>query len=207
MRDPSISAVQFRYFLGFRPGRSLRRRLAAEARSHGISLGAGHEDRLHLTLCVIAETTTQDRAFATRIGAAIENAALASCPVRLGRLRSSAGCVTLAAMGRQDEIRALFVRIAGLLAKCGMVPLHRCSGLHPHITLSHRGGLLEPGTIIVRWIPDELLLIESWVGASRHVVLRRWPLMPPPQGELDFKSGDGRLTHLDDGHAIHGAAV
>jgi hypothetical protein len=73
-----------------------------------------------------------------------------------------------------------------LLEACGIEPLHRKSGLHPHVTLGYRACEAELLKIALQCFPAELLLIESEVGLSRHNVLGRWPLLPPRQPLLPF---------------------
>jgi hypothetical protein len=91
--------------------------------------------------------------------------------------------------GRQDEIQDFYRMLIGLLGRCGIEPLHRKSGLHPHVTLSHLECQIELLRIAIQWFPAELLLIESEVGLGNHNVLARWPLLPPRQSLLPFDQG------------------
>ena len=78
------------------------------------------------------------------------------------------------------------VGVAGLLA------LHQALGIElantgervkrqritPHMTMSYRGKrIAETAIEPVRWQLHELVLIDSHVGAHRHDVIGRWPLL------------------------------
>ena len=51
------------------------------------------------------------------------------------------------------------------------------SSFKPHVTLLYDDGHVPPQTSLpIGWTVDELVLIHSLVGQSRHIVLGRWPL-------------------------------
>jgi 2'-5' RNA ligase len=51
------------------------------------------------------------------------------------------------------------------------------SGFSPHVSLWYNGKPIAKQPVDpVRWTVDEFLLIDSLVGQSTHVVIRRWPL-------------------------------
>jgi 2'-5' RNA ligase len=173
----------YRYFLGFRTDPGLGRSLAA------IGAEAGQRVRpelLHLTLCVIAEEGERDRFVLSRVGAALAGRALHAVRIALGRVSGGAGGAAVRTIGRQDDIQDFYGALARWLAGRGLAPLHRTSGLHPHVTLGHDPCLFHSFNVAIEWLPDELLLIESEVGRSRHNLLGRWPLLPPRQGRLPF---------------------
>jgi len=72
------------------------------------------------------------------------------------------------------------------LAEQNIPPLYREAGLRPHVTLAYDPCFPEAPDMLREWIPDELLLIESEVGLGTHNVLKRWRLLPPPQGAFPF---------------------
>lgn len=182
-----MSAVQkYRYFLGFRPPPDVRDDIIEKAAHLGIFLNAEDLMRLHLTLCVIAEQPERSAFLAATVGGAIGGRSLASAKVKLGRLVSGGNGVLLRSIGRQDNLIALYSELTSLIASRGLFPLHRKSGLRPHLTLSYKGNARLKALIPIEWVPDELLLIESWDGASKHIVLARWPLASPLQGAFDF---------------------
>jgi 2'-5' RNA ligase len=179
-----MSNPSFRYFLGFRPDAFARELLAAIARQLGQSM---RPDLLHLTLCVIWEATECDRFLAARVAAALAGHSFSSVPIRLGRVKAGELGPMATTVGRLEDITQFYEMVVGLLATRGIFPLYRESGLHPHVTLGYKPRRFNPLPIAVEWVPQELLLIESHVGESRHQVIGRWPLLPPAQGMLRFE--------------------
>ncbi|MBV9882112.1 MAG: hypothetical protein JO276_03810 [Sphingomonadaceae bacterium] len=182
MRRPAY----FRYFLGFRPNLVQRCWLEKIATAAGQSNRRIRGEYFHLTLFVIAEPTHQDRFIAARVRAALAGRELASCPFWLGRLRGGEKGAAMHAMGRQREIQDFYRMLLACLATRGISPLHRKSGLRPHVTLGYDPCAFAPFELPMEWITDELLLIESEVGNGVHNVLERWPLLLPAQGTLPF---------------------
>ena len=174
----------FRYFLGFQPDPFARDLLAAIAKQLGQSM---RPDKLHLTLCVVAEVEERDRFLAARIAAALAGHSLSSVPIRLSRVKAGELGPMATTVGRQEDIKQFYEMLIGLLAARGILPLHRKSGLRPHVTLGYMPRDFDPFPIAVEWFPQELLLIESHVGDSRHQVVGSWPLLPTPQGTLPFE--------------------
>ena len=182
MRKPDFH----RYFLGFRPDPILRAWLDELSVTAGQAEKRIRAEYFHLTLCVIAETTERDRFILPRVDTALAGNALASALFWLGRVRSSADGATIYSRGRKRELLTLYRELVACLAARDIHPLHRKSGLNPHVTLGHDSCVFEAFMALHEWIPDELLLIESEVGNGVHNVLGRWPLLPPPQGFLPF---------------------
>ncbi|HEX4738306.1 MAG TPA: hypothetical protein VH331_12165 [Allosphingosinicella sp.] len=177
----------YRYFLAFRPNRAQCRLLGSLAGIAGQNGKRVEEDYLHLTLCVIAELARRNEFMAARVASALADHPLTSCPFWLGPLRGGENGAAVHAMKRQREIQAFYRKLVALLAARDILPLHRKSGLRPHVTLGYDPCVLEPLVLPFEWTPDELLLIESEVGRGVHNVLARWPLLPPRQGRLPFE--------------------
>ncbi|GAO40489.1 hypothetical protein SCH01S_48_01500 [Sphingomonas changbaiensis NBRC 104936] len=171
----------YRYFLGVRPNPLLRQTLVRIAAHAGQKMDP---DLFHLTLCVIAEAEERDPFLLPRVRAALADQELCAFRVALGRVRGGRKGALVRTRGRQDEIQFFYRLLLRLLATRGIEPKHRKSGLHPHITLGHDACTFEPFKMAFDWFPDELLLIESEVGRTRHNVIGRWPLLPPRQGLL-----------------------
>jgi 2'-5' RNA ligase len=184
MREPDF----YRYFFAFRPDLALRcwlASLADAAGQHGKRIRA---ELFHLTLCVIAELEHRDRFITSRAHSALAGRSLFSCPFWLGRVRGGRSGAAVHAMGRQGDIQDFYRMLLACLAERDLLPLHRKSGLQPHMTLGHDPCVFEPFKLPRQWIPGELLLIESEVGNGVHNVLARWPLLPPRQGAFAFES-------------------
>lgn len=173
----------YRYFLGIRPHPRLYPAFRELAQDVGQSV---RYDTLHLTLCVIAECAARDRFIGRRVEGALEGQALHAFPVNLSRLEAGPHGAMARTAGRQDEIQDAYRRLVRLLAPCGIEPLYRRSGLHPHMTLGYAPCPPAHRRISLAWYPGELLLIESEYGLTRHNTIGRWPLLPPRQPLLPF---------------------
>jgi 2'-5' RNA ligase len=176
----------YRYFLGIRPGAqwypSFQRIGAAIGQPIRVEL-------LHLTLCVIAQVMERDLFIRRRVQAALSGRPLHSFPVNLSRVVAGPHGACARTFGRQAEIQDFYRGLLHLLKAHGIEPMHRKSGLHPHVTLGYAAlpsGLLK---VAIQWFPAELLLIESEVGFTRHNVLATWPLLPLRQPSLPFGEG------------------
>jgi 2'-5' RNA ligase len=173
----------YRYLLCIKPNPQSYpafQRIAAEF-GHPIHLG-----QLHLTLCVVGETTERDHFILRRLQRAFHGQALHSFSVNLSRVDSGPNGAFARTSGHQAEIQDFYRMLRCLLLACGIAPKHRKSGLHPHVTLFYRGCPIGRLPIALSWFPTELLLIESEVGLTQHNLLGRWPLSPPRQPWLPF---------------------
>ena len=188
----------YRYFLGFRPDPALSAWLASLYAPAGQFNRVVRLEHLHLTLCVIAELAQRDRFIAPRVDAALSGRMLASCLIRLSWIRGGAAGAALFTVGRQGEIQQLYRLLVACLAERRLFPLHRRSGLRPHVTLGYDICRFETFRLPREWVPDELLLIESEVGKGIHNVIGRWPLLPPPQGALPFDPALAPLPPVPD---------
>lgn len=180
----------YRYFLGFRPDPILRAWLASLGAAAGQIEKRVAAENLHLTLCVIAEAVERDAFILSRVTAALAGEALASCPIRLGRVIGSGAGAAVHTLGRQEEIQLFYRALIARLATRELLPLHRRSGLNPHVTLGYERGPVFRYKRPREWIPTELFLIESEVGRGRHNLLGLWPLLPPSQGIFPFAAPD-----------------
>jgi RNA 2',3'-cyclic 3'-phosphodiesterase len=179
----------FRYFLGISPDPQCLPQFQRVCDALALP---SRLDHAHLTLCTIAETDERDHFIAGRVRRALRDAELWSFPVNLSRVCAGPAGAFARTLGRQDEIQDAYRSLVRLLRACGIEPLHRKSGLHPHVTLAYGAcpaALLE---IAIRWFPSELILIESEIGRTKHNELARWPLGSPRQLLLPFDEGLAR---------------
>lgn len=173
----------FRYFLACRPEPQWYPEFQRICDALGLP---ARLDMLHLTLCVVGETTERDDFVRRRVGRALDGQQLHSFAINLSRVVAGRHGAYARSFGSQPEIQDFFLLLIRLLGECGIEPLHREFGLHPHVTLGYRPCEAELLRIPVQWFPSELLLIESELGLTKHNVLRRWPLLAPVQGVLPF---------------------
>jgi RNA 2',3'-cyclic 3'-phosphodiesterase len=63
------------------------------------------------------------------------------------------------------------------LWKAGVrLPAKARNGFAPHVTMAYGERVPEFPVDPVSWTVDALVLIDSWIGQSKHVTLGRWPL-------------------------------
>lgn len=185
-----MSSQIVRTFLGFQLPQALHPLFAEWQRRAGQTGNAVDLDMLHLTLCVVGETFQRDLFLKNRIIAALGNGLPPAAPIRLGRVHSRAIGAELVTRGRANEIRDFFEAVAAMLCAVGIDPMHRMSGLRPHVTLGYDRSPFDAFDVVRHWTPAELLLIESRPrpgGKGReHIILHRWPLLPPAQSAFAF---------------------
>ncbi|WP_428684558.1 2'-5' RNA ligase family protein [Sphingopyxis sp.] len=180
-------APMFRYFLGFQVPADRAGWLARQLPPVSIDLFAGLKPQnYHLTLCTIAETQAQHPFLRQQVAKAFASGLPAASPIPFGRIVSRDMGAELTTTGNVGDIRHLYQGIIALLESQGLEPMHRKSGLRPHITLGYGACDFEAVPTAWRWTPSELALIESHVGHRRHRVLQSWTLAPPAQGMFDF---------------------
>lgn len=181
----------FRYFLGFQVAADRAGWLARHLPHVPGDLFAGLKPQLyHLTLCTVAETDTPQPFVRQHVARAFAAGLPAASAIPFGRIVSKGMGAELATIGRIDGIRHLYARIVALLEAEAILPLHRKSGLRPHITLGYGACDFAPVLLPWAWIPRDLVLVESHVGHRRHRVLQSWSLEPPPQGTFDFMADE-----------------
>lgn len=181
MRSPS----SHRYFLGFQPDPATLGHVRNVSDVLGLGCAAVGEERLHLTLFVVAEMRQRNTDIARKIDAVLRPIPLTAPRIKLGKASSGAQGAYLESIGRRFEIAHFYRQLITLLAPLGIESLHRKNGLNPHITLAYQCNLPEARIVHpFEWVPQQLLLIESCVGLGVHNIMARWPLLPPRQGEL-----------------------
>lgn len=192
-----MSELNYRYFVGLQPDAELRCWLSKRAREAGQNGRRVDIERFHLTLCTIAETKVRDPHIRARVDIALTGQALFAPPIRLGALHTGPHGATLHTIGRREEIEVLYRAVVAALATCEMVPMHRKSGLRPHVTLGYDPCGAGRVRRLREWLPEEVVLIESELGQGVHNLLGRWPLLPQRQIVLPFRAplamaGDAR---------------
>lgn len=180
MRKPNL----YRYFLAFRPPPMLRFWMASLRDPTGQILRWIETDHLHLTLCVLAETLERNHFIAARVDAALSGSGLSSFPIRLGRVRGGQGGAALYTIGLRDEYRTFCRALFRHLGDRDIQPM--LEKTQPHVTIGHHPCRFDPFKALCEWIPEEIVLVESEDGLSRHNITGRWSLLPPPQGSFPF---------------------
>lgn len=177
----------FRYFLGFQLTADRAGWLARQLPPVSGDLFAGLKPQnYHLTLCTIAESAEPQPFLRKPVDAAFAQGLPAASHIPSGRIMSRDAGAELTTVGSIGGVRHLYEGLVALLDTQGIEPMHRKSGLRPHITLGYGACDFSPVPIAWRWTPRELVLIESHVGHRRHRVLQSWSLLPPAQGAFAF---------------------
>ncbi|WP_374943678.1 2'-5' RNA ligase family protein [Sphingomonas sp.] len=164
-----------RLFFGLRPPPSLAGRIAAGAAYFDPVRGLAAE-RLHITLFILADLVQVPPGLLHAlhgVGASID---CGPVQMALDVAHGSSRAVALRPARRDPALAALRARIAdearahGLAERAG----YRFA---PHMTLGY-GDVAPFSRAIapVGWTADELVLIDSQVGRTRHHMLGRWPL-------------------------------
>ncbi len=186
MMDP-----MFRYFLGFQVAADRAGWLARQLPAVSGDLFAGLKPQLyHLTLCTIAETNDPQPFLRGQVAKAFSAGLPAASPIPFGRIVSRGAGAELITAGSVGAIRHTYDAIIAHLATQAIEPMHRKSGLRPHITLGYGACEFDPVPLAWNWTPRDLVLIESHIGHRRHRVLQSWTLEPPAQGSFGFMADE-----------------
>ncbi|WBX83490.1 2'-5' RNA ligase family protein [Sphingosinicella microcystinivorans] len=165
------------YFLALRPPTLLATTLAMMGSVYRLAGTRLPADRLHITLAMIGgHYEAPQPKLVERVGEVLHDVPLpAQRPVfnQLVRandraLLTASEPLTFIESFRHDLVRRLGA--AGLAADVPPSP--------PHVTLAH-GHQWRTGTERIdpiSWRADELVLVESHVGAGRHTLRAHWPL-------------------------------
>lgn len=181
----------FRYFLGFQVNADRAGWLARQLPPVSGDLFAGLKPQLyHLTLCSIAETIEPQPFLRGQVAKAFDAGLPDAAPIPFGRIVSRGAGAELITAGSIGAIRQTYDAIVARLAAQRIKPMHRKSGLRPHITLGYGTCEFDPVPIAWNWAPQDLVLIESHIGHRRHRVLQSWTLEPPAQGSFGFMADD-----------------
>jgi 2'-5' RNA ligase len=181
----------FRYFLGFQVPADRAGWLARQLPPVAGDLFAGLKPQLyHLTLCTIAETMEPQPFLRGLVVKAFETGLPAASAIPFGRMVSRGAGAELVTAGSIGAIRQTYEAIVVRLATQGIDPMHRKSGLRPHITLGYGKCGFDPVPVAWHWAPRDLVLIESHIGHRRHRVLQSWSLEAPEQGSFAFMADE-----------------
>lgn len=154
-------------------------------------LFAGLKPQLyHLTLCTIAEAIEPQPFMRGQVAKAFKAGLPAASPIPFRRIVSRGAGAELITAGNVAAIRQTYDDMIARLAAQGIEPMHRQSGLRPHVTLGYGDCAFDPVPIAWNWTPRDLVLIESHIGHRRHRVLQSWTLAAPAQGSFDFMAED-----------------
>ena len=163
-----------RPFFALRPTPRIARQIAmaAELFGHGVL----PPERLHITLFILDDMPDLPAALGEALLGVGKGVALTPFEVTVDRLVGSQRSVALRPSGRNAGLTDLHAQLA-MLARVAGIGVRDGWRFSPHLTLGYRDGPSTSERIApVSWVADELVLIDSHVGATRHEVVGRWPL-------------------------------
>lgn len=192
--DPSAQSSLFgdapaqptdRLFLGLFPDTATAARIdalgAEVCARHGLRVPRHQPGRLHITLFHVGDWAglPMDTVEATRAAAASLRAA--PFPILLDEVASFSGRrdkrpLVLKASQGNAPLQAFRAKLGEALARNG---LGRCVSrtFEPHVTLAYAAQAVEPEAVApIGWTAQDVVLIHSLLGQTRHIVLDRWPL-------------------------------
>jgi 2'-5' RNA ligase len=179
-------AVFIRYFFALRPDGATSAMIGRVRDAAGPFGSRVVDDRLHLTLGILAQLAEPDERAIAWARAVLAGCPLQACAVTLGRLVAGDGIAMLMPAGSQAALRLLQARLFTRLSRHG-VAIRPPERFRPHMTLGYKTRLRERRAIApIGWLADRVVLIESWVGRGRHYAVASWPLLPPAQYDFDL---------------------
>ena len=134
-------------------------------------------DLLHVTLMSLFDLHAAPPEWLPLVIAALDAFDGLSFPLTFDRIEVRKA-VTLRTRAPLVEARAFQAALVRCLID-HRAPLMLGTTPEPHITINYRGDRLGNRKIDpISWTVEEMLLIESIVGQTRHIVHGRWPLRP-----------------------------
>jgi RNA 2',3'-cyclic 3'-phosphodiesterase len=169
--------VEHRYFFALLPPLREARRIGlirdrlADVRTPVETL------RLHLTLAITGDYPEAGAATQSRLIEIGSSVSAAPFALRLDRLSAGGTTYALRPSQRPARLRALQAPLQERLARSAL--LRARWSFNPHVTLGYHAGRpsFEDAVEPIEWRAEELVLIHSMVGAHRHEMLGRWPLI------------------------------
>ena len=178
--------VLHRPFFALVPPRPLARRIAAAAGWFQRGPGGLPAERLHLTLFILDDMVDLPSALVDALRGIGATVGVEPFEVVLDVATGSGRSIALRPAHRNPAAVRLHERLAGRARGCGIAerPGYRFA---PHLTLGYRIGepFSQPVTPVT-WMADEIVLIDSHVGRTRHEVLGRWPLVAEEKAQLSL---------------------
>jgi RNA 2',3'-cyclic 3'-phosphodiesterase len=175
----SSSPRRHRFFFALIPPITLARRIANAAHWFETEGTPVRADRLHVTLFITEDRFDAPAEFIATLRAVGASVAAAPVPMALDYVSGGQQSIALRAQHKNAVLDTLYRQIterctgAGIASMPGRV-------FSPHMTLGYRNGLPFGERITpLEWVADELVLIHSHLGKTRHEPLGRWPLFDP----------------------------
>lgn len=170
------STFGHRFFFALQPPPELARRIASAAHWFEAQGGALRPERMHVSLFVLDDLP----GYADTLVAMLRDlgARLKAAPVEitLDRVVGSGSSIALRPSRRIEALAGLRQRLVSVAGLTGVAE-RRDYRFSPHLTLGYRHGApFQQRIKPVTWRADEVVLIHSLLGQTRHDLVGRWPL-------------------------------
>lgn len=145
-----------------------------------LTLGAGRRlrpEHLHMTLAITEDFAEPPRSLMDRMRRIPGELPLTPFEMVLDRVTGSGSSLALCPSEKPWQLKLLQLQLQKALVFSGI----RRTGwrFNPHVTLLYRDGLPSLKLVApISWRVDELVLVHSHVGLTRHDIVERWPLLP-----------------------------
>jgi 2'-5' RNA ligase len=141
----------------------------------------GHvaNERLHITMGLLADMATLDEDILMRARLALSRVRAAPVQLCFDRLSSSSKTICLIPGERPAALDALQEKIEVAFLEAGLAFAPYWS-FNPHMTLLY-GPRERTGEAImpISWCASEVVLVHSLIGLTRHIIVDRVALTPP----------------------------
>ena len=133
-------------------------------------------ERLHITSFILDDRRAVSDELLGRLRTVGGALRLAPFDLTLDRVVGSRRSIALRPGGRNAGLAGLHRRLAEL-ARGASLAERADYRFSPHLTLGYRDGEpFQQRIAPIGWRADELVLIHSYLGRTRHEVVGRWPL-------------------------------
>jgi len=175
-----------RFFFALIPPIVLARRIANAAHWFETEGRPVRADRLHVTMFILEDRfDAPDELIAglREVGGAVTAAPI---DVTLDYVSGGGRSIALRPQHKNATLDALHRQLARLCAAAEIAEMPGYT-FSAHLTLGYRDGRPFGERVTpLTWKAEELVLIHSHLGKTRHEPLGRWPLIAPPEPQLSL---------------------
>ncbi|MBN8816144.1 MAG: 2'-5' RNA ligase family protein [Sphingomonas sp.] len=149
-----------------------------EARRRYCPGRAVRNEHLHVTMEIFDDHSGFPAALADTLVAIGDGLDMPGFDLSLDRVVGTMRSVALRPGARSTGLKLLQRAIDGAVRDAGLTVRDGWT-FSPHVTLGYRDDRPFVRSIVpIVWHVDELVLIHSFVGETRHEIIERWPLAP-----------------------------
>ncbi|MBN8809244.1 MAG: 2'-5' RNA ligase family protein [Sphingomonas sp.] len=172
-----------RFFFALKPAAAALPQLATARRDH-CPTHAIPDEHWHVTLDILDDVAAADRQLVDRLVTAGSRVESDSFAFALERIVGLGGWIGLRVGRRPAALMRLHAAIRAALLAVGLAP-RRDWAFNPHLTLGYpHGAPFSHAIAPIGWQAEEIVLIHSHLGETRHQEIGRWALMPERQLSL-----------------------